>query len=114
MIVWYGRAARLDRARDGEARAAVLQRDPGAGCDDTRAERLEQALDEGDGHPVLVDRAEVDGAARRLGDRRLDAAPAAVEVGRVDQPGDVGAVTDAGEAVLERELHAADATREAR
>ena len=66
MIVWYGPPAGLDRARDGEARAAVLEHDAGPRRDDARAEALVEALDERDGHAVAVDGAEVDGAAGRL------------------------------------------------
>src|SRR5436190_11915023 len=51
-----------DLARHGEARAAVVQDDPGARRDNARAEAHEQALDERDRHAVGVDHAEVDGA----------------------------------------------------
>src|SRR5581483_4832083 len=107
-------AARLDRARDGEAGAAVLQHDAGSGGDDAGAERLEQALDEGGGHALLVDRAQVDGAAGRLADGPLLPVPPPLEVPGLDQVRHVRPVPHPCETVLEGELGAADATREAR
>src|SRR5262245_63170959 len=50
----------LDSAADREARAAALQDDAGARGDDSGAEPLVQALDEGDRHAVTVDGADVD------------------------------------------------------
>src|SRR5262249_51745422 len=55
--------ARLDAPLDGEAAAAVLEQDAGARSDEPGAEAPVQALDERDGRPVAVDRAQVDGAA---------------------------------------------------
>src|SRR5581483_11466746 len=91
-------AARLDRARDGDA----------------GAERLEQALDEGGGHALLVDRAQVDGAAGRLADGPLLPVPPPLEVPGLDQVRHVRPVPHPCETVLEGELGAADAAREAR
>src|SRR5207245_939329 len=57
---------RLDRAVDEEARAAVVERDPGPRSDEAGAEAFVVALDEGDRRPLGVDRAKVDRAAGRL------------------------------------------------
>ena len=54
------------------------------------------------------DGAEVDRAARRLGDGRGRLGPAAVEERRLEQVAHVRAVADTGERVLERKLHATD------
>ncbi len=101
-----GPPARLDAPVDGEARAAVLQRDARARRDDERAEALVEALDEGDGHPVGVDHAEVGRAARELARRAGRLAAAALQVGRIEEMRDVGAVPDARHRVLEREARA--------
>ena len=114
MIVWYGRRPGSTAPGDLEAGAAVLERDAGARCDEAGAEAHVVRLDEGDGHPVAVDRAEVDGAAGRLGDRRGLARAPAIEVLGGDQLRHVRAVAHALERVLERELHAADLRRERR
>ena len=82
MIVWYGRRPGSTAPADREARAAVLEDDAGSRGDDPRAEPLEEALDERDGHPLAVDRAEVDGPAGRLGHRRLGHAGASRYSGR--------------------------------
>ena len=68
MIVWYGRLPGASRlgwpGLEREAVPAVLQRDAGAGRDDERAEAVVHALDQRAGVAVLVDRAQVDRAAR--------------------------------------------------
>ena len=101
----------LDRARDGEAGAAVLEHDARARRDEARAEAHVVRLDERDGHAVAVDGAEVDGAAGRLGDGGARLRRRRSRYAGVEQVGDVGAVAHARKRVLERELHAADLRR---
>ena len=108
MIVWYGRLAGRDRALDREAGAAVLEDHPGPGRVDARTERLVEALDERHGHPLAVDRAEVDGAAGRLAHVAGDVAAALVEVGGIDQAAHVRPVAHVRERILQPELRTAD------
>src|SRR5436309_9613281 len=82
-VVWA--PARIDLAGDREAGAAVLEDDAGAGRDDEGAEALVEALDQRDGVAVAVDRAQVDGAGRRLGDGARGLRRPAVEIVGADR-----------------------------
>ena len=106
--------ARLDAPADGEAGAAVLEHDTGSRRDDTRAERPEEALDEGHGRPVAVHGAEVDRAAGRLRDVRSRGAPPLRKRARLEETAHVRAVAHVRERVLEGEPHALDLRGEAR
>src|SRR5947207_9361652 len=108
-VVWA--AARYDRSRDREGGAAVLEDDAGSGRDDPGSEALVQALDEGHGHAVAVDRAEVDGAARGLGDRCRPRTR--IQIRPCDQLAQVRAVPNAPKRVLESEPHRPDLVAEA-
>ncbi len=61
-------STRFDAPVDREAGGPVLKHHAGARGHDPRSEAAEQALDERHGHPVAVDRAEVDRASERLCD----------------------------------------------
>ena len=70
MIVWYGRRPGSTAPPTAKHAPRFWRTTPVPGRDEARAEALEEALDERDGHPVVVDRAEVDRPARRLRHRR--------------------------------------------
>src|SRR5439155_8048891 len=102
-----GTPAGLHVAGNGEAGAPILEDDARPRCDETRAEAVEEALDERDGGALAVDRTQVDGPAGRLLNQAGSLPPSCREPLFVEQPGDVGAVADGEERVLERELYAA-------
>ncbi len=104
--------AGLDAPGHGEAGAAVLEHDAGARRDHAAPEPFVEALDEGDGHPVTVGRAEIDSSSCRLGSGSARGAASAREEGRIEQVGDVRAVSHSLQRVLEREPDALDLSRE--
>ena len=98
-----------------EARGPVLQDDAGALRQHAGAEQLEEALDVGDGRPVLVDDAQVGGVRRRPGARGVveravggdQRAPARQVLG-VEQERRQRPVEDVAAGVGERQLHRLD------
>ena len=70
MIVWYGRRPGSTAPPTAKHAPRFWRTTPVPGATSPEPKGSEQALDEGDGHPVSVDGAQVDRAARRLGHRR--------------------------------------------
>ena len=100
--MWYGRVPADDRALHREPGGAIVEDNAGRARDHPGAERLVQALQQRDGHAIAVDRAHADGASGRLGDTPRDLLPARAHVLGREQMGDVGAVANRSERVLER------------
>ena len=103
---------------EDEARAAILQRDAGAGDDDPAAEALIVRLDHRDHHPVAVGGAEVDRAASRglpgdrveraVADQRAAFGGVRFVQQTLDRDGRVILVGDIAPRVGEAELHRLD------
>jgi len=104
----------LDATGHVEAGAAVLEDDPRTGRYHLRAEVVVKALDEGDGHAVLVHDAEVDRAAERLGDSGDRLPTAALEERTLEEGRHVGTVSDVRQSVGESQAHALDLICEGR